>query len=93
MARKTLTGHWIGPWVCNPKNPNLPRKLVLSCMHLLDGNIETRLGVPAVNSIGIQLMQELGFRLASKSIRMMWGKQNCLGEVNGVYGIRGPEKG
>ena len=93
MARKTSKGYWLGPWICNPKSPNVAKKLALSCMHLFDRDAELRLGMPAVNSIGMQLMQELGFRLTSKSIRMFRGKHNYSGDVKGVYGIGGPEKG
>ncbi len=93
MSRKTSKGYWLGPWICNPKSPNIAKKLALSCMCLFDGDSELRLGMLAANSIGTQLIRKLGFRLTSKSIRMFWGKYRYPGDFTGVYGIGGPEKG
>jgi len=93
VGRKTLKGHWLGPWVCNPTRPDMAKRLFLSCVEALDRKGELRVGVTAVNSSGIRLLADLGFRQISKSVRMIWGKHKYSGKPEGVFGIGGPEKG
>ena len=93
IGRKTLKGYWLGPWVCDPTRLDIARRLFLSCVGALDVKGELRLGMPAVNSSGIRLMMDLGFRQVSKSVRMVWGKHEYSGKPEGVFGIGGPEKG
>lgn len=93
MARKTTRGYWLGPWVCNPKRPDVAEKLLLSCAQTFDHRGELRVGMPAVNLAGVHLMENFGFKLTSKSIRMRRGGRKHLGNVEGIYGIGGPEKG
>jgi len=93
VGRKTLKGYWVGPWVCNPTRLDVAKRLFLSCVEALDRKGELRLGMPAVNTSGIRLMRDLGFRQVSKSVRMVWGKHEYSGKPEGVFGIGGPEKG
>jgi len=94
MARKTESGFWIGPWVCNPQNYATAKKLITSCINSFDENgLELRVGIPSVNSNATRLLQSLEFKEVSKSIRMVLGKRDLTGNFLGVYGIAAPEKG
>ena len=92
MSRKISNGHWIGPLVC--ENPKAAEKLLHTCMEAIPKRkTELRLGMPILNKNGIKLMKKVGFQQKSKSIRMVWGKHIHEGNVAGIYGIAGPEKG
>jgi len=93
MSRKTERGYWLGPWVCDEKHLEVARELIVYLLTMVKGNFELRVGTPAPNTSGIQLLEELGFSLTSKSIRMFWGKRGHLGNVKENFGIGGPEKG
>jgi GNAT superfamily N-acetyltransferase len=93
MARETSRGYWVGPWVCDPESPNVAKKLILSFLDILDKKAELKVGMPALNVVGMRLMKSLGFKLTSRSIRMLRGAHKYSGNAEGVYGIAGPEKG
>jgi len=93
IDRKILNAHWIGPWVSD--NSETAEKLLCACIEAIRAKEETEihLGMPILNKNGIKLMKKLGFKLTSKSIRMVWGKRKHKGDAIGLYGIAGPEKG
>jgi len=92
MSRKIQDAHWIGPWVS--KNPKTAEKLLSACLDAIRGEeTELRLGMPVLNKEGTRLMEKFEFQLVGKSIRMVWGKHKHKGDIHGVYGIAGPEKG
>jgi len=92
MSRKIQNANWIGPWVS--KNSETAEKLLFACIEAIGGEeIELRLGMPILNTNGIKLMKKLDFQQTSKSIRMVWGKRRHKGNIKGIYGIAGPEKG
>lgn len=93
MCRKTETGYKIGPWVCNPKNPQVARKLLIECMETITHNAKLYVGVPAVNEAAVEILQDFDFEQYSKSVRMFFGKKLETESVNGVFAIGGPEKG
>jgi len=91
MCRKTSSAYWIGPWVC--ENSEVAWNLLQTCIDAITEDTELRLGMSVLNTDGIRAMQKLDFQQRSKSIRMLWGKRERLGEISGIYGIGGPEKG
>ncbi len=93
MCRKTETGYKIGPWVCNPENPQVARKLLIECMETITHNAKLYVGVPAVNKAAVEILQDFDFEQYSKSVRMFFGKKLETESVNGVFAIGGPEKG
>jgi len=94
MGRKIQNAYQIGPWVCARENPQVAKDLLFTILSAIESKeTEVRIGVPAPNKTGAKLMEKLGFKLVSKSIRMVWGKRKHEGDVTGVYGIGGPEKG
>jgi GNAT superfamily N-acetyltransferase len=92
MCRETLKGHWIGPFVC--RNHSIAKSLLRVCMDTFEGReTELRLGMPAANKDGVALMERLSFHLTSKSVHMVLGKRTREGDISGVFGIGGAEKG
>jgi len=93
MFRKTKSGYKIGPWMCNPENPQVARELLMECMETIGHNVKLYVGVPAVNEVAVEILQDFGFRQYSKSIRMYLGEKLETEHVDGVFAIGGPEKG
>jgi hypothetical protein len=93
MCRNAENGYRAGPWVCTPKNPQVPRELLAKCMEILGQNAELYIGVPAANKTAVEIMREFSFEQYSKSIRMRFGKKLETDGINGVFAIGGPEKG
>jgi ribosomal protein S18 acetylase RimI-like enzyme len=92
MSRKIVDADWIGPWVC--EDPETAQELLQACTEAIrEGKTELRLGMPILNTDGIRLMEKLGFQPTSESMRMVFGKRMREGDVFGIYGIGGPEKG
>jgi ribosomal protein S18 acetylase RimI-like enzyme len=92
MARQTQNGFWIGPWVC--LNSATARHLFNALVKTVgDGTSELRVGLPALNTRGQRLMENLGFESAGKSVHMVFGNRKNQSIARYVYGIGGPEKG
>jgi ribosomal protein S18 acetylase RimI-like enzyme len=93
MFRKTKSGYIIGPWVCNPENPQIARELLMECMETIGHNAKLYVGVPAMNEVAVEILQDFDFRQYSKSIHMHFGEKLETERVDGVFAIGGPEKG
>jgi len=93
MFRKTKSGYRIGPWVCNPENPQVARELLMECMETIGHNAKLYVGVPAMNEVAVEILQDFDFRQYSKSIHMHFGEKLETERVDGVFAIGGPEKG
>lgn len=94
MSRPLPNAYQIGPWVCAREKPKTASYMLLECINaLVEKETELRIGMPAPNTNGMELMKELGFQLFGKSVRMVWGKRKHKGDILGIYGIAGPEKG
>lgn len=93
ICRETQTGYRIGPWVCNPKNPQTAQELLTKCMTTMRRDEKLFVGVPAVNMAAVEILQDFDFKQYSKSIRMYFGEKLETERVDGVFAIGGPEKG
>jgi len=93
MCRKAEEGYRVGPWICNPENPQVARELLAKCMETTEGNAKLYVGVPAVNKKAVEILQSFGFEQYSKSIRMRFGKKFENECATGIFAIGGPEKG
>jgi predicted N-acetyltransferase YhbS len=92
FGRGALSGFWLGPWVCH--NARVAEGLFRVCIGAVEkDDIQVRLGMPVLNADGVGLMKKLGFQLVGRSVRMVRGKPDYRGNIAGVYGIGGPEKG
>ena len=96
MAREIGDKVTIGPWTCNPKRADVAEQLFRSCLREIKKKfscVKLAVGVPSVNFAAVKFMKQLGFQLIAKSIRMVYGEEGGSGNIKGVYGIGGPEKG
>lgn len=93
MCRKTEKGYRVGPWLCDPDNPEVAEDLLTKCMETIRRNVEYQVGVPGVNNIAVKILREFGFKQYAKSIRMRFGKELETERVYGIFAIGGPEKG
>jgi len=94
MSRQIPNAYRIGPWVCTKHYSKVAGDLLLTCIDsIVEKETELRIGMPTPNTNGIELMENLGFQLVGKSMRMVWGKHKHKGDIKGIYGIAGPEKG
>jgi len=92
MSRRVSGVNRVGPWVS--ADPDVAGRLLNACVEAVGGEgTELRLGMPVLNRDGVVLMEKMGFQLRSKSVRMVWGKPGHRGDVAGIFGIGGPEKG
>ena len=93
MCYEAESGHRIGPWVCNPENPQVARELLMKCIQTIRGNEKLYVSVPAVNKAAVKILMNFDFEQYSKSIRMYHGEKLETERVNGIFAIGGPEKG
>lgn len=93
MCRKAKSGYRIGPWVCNPESPETAKELLIKCMETIRQKEKIYIGLPAVNKVAIEILQDFGFKQYSRSIRMRLGKKLENECVDGIFAIGSPEKG
>jgi predicted N-acetyltransferase YhbS len=93
MCRKAEKGYRVGPWVCNPENPQAAKELLMKCTEAMEENAKLYVGVPVVNKKVAEILHDFGFEQYSKSIRMYVGKKLETERISGVFAIGGPEKG
>ena len=93
MCYEAESGYRIGPLVCDPENPQVACELLVECMKAIRGNEKLYVGVPAVNGIAVEILQDFDFVQYSKSIRMCFGEKLETECVDGVFAIGGAEKG
>ncbi len=94
FARKTINGFWIGPLTCHPDKPWIAKSLMETMIYSFNKeNIGIKMGVPSVNTAAVSLISSMSFSEIGRSIRMLRGGKPRAGNLNGIFGIGGPEKG
>jgi ribosomal protein S18 acetylase RimI-like enzyme len=93
LCRKAMSGHKLGPFVCNPQTPQVARELLTTLVRELGQDTTIYAGVPVVNEEATRVFREFGFEQYSKSIRMYFGRKLETEKVGGVFAIGGPMKG
>jgi len=93
MCRKTENGYKVGPWVCNPENFQVAREFLTKCREAIGKNAKLYVGAPAVNKKAVKILQDLGFKQYSRSLRIRFGEKLQTERVDGILAIGGPEKG
>lgn len=93
MCRRAESGYRIGPWICNPENPQTAKELLAACMETIRQKEKIYVGLPALNNVAVEILQNFGFEQYSRSIRMRLGKRVENERVDGVFAIGSPEKG
>lgn len=88
MARPGPQGWTIGPWVCVRA-----AELLLARAMAEAGGAVLRLGVPALNEPALRLLQEQGFGVCGRQVRMYHGDQEGIGQLRHIWAIASPDKG
>jgi len=92
MAKKGFDIIKIGPWICDPKHPEVAEELLKAVLNEARG-MSIWVGVPDGNKRSVNILEKHGFVDQPKSVRMYYGKHDYVGLINGVFGIGSPEKG
>lgn len=82
----------VGPWICNPRRPDLAGSLWNSLMQSFEGN-EMWIGIPEDNMAAIHFVKGSGFIEQPSSFRMCLGECTPMGKVTGRFSIGAPDKG
>jgi len=92
MAKKGDGIHRIGPWICEPRRPELARALLL---RLMDGLTGRRLwvGVLEGNPVSVEILRRSGFGSLPSSLRMCRGECTDSGIAESMFSVGGPDKG
>jgi ribosomal protein S18 acetylase RimI-like enzyme len=93
LCQSRSDGYRVGPWVCDPKDPQVARALLSTIINSVNSNKKLCVSVLDTNIQAIQLLETYGFKKRSKSYRMYLGKKVYNDMANGIFGIGGPEKG
>ncbi len=82
----------VSPWVCDPTRSEVAEQLLL---HLLAHYPETSvsLNMPEENSVGVEMMESLGFSQGFKTVRMYRGAGGHSIDPAGIFSLGGLEKG
>ena len=82
----------VGPWICEPDEPEIAEKL----LHRLIDEVAGRrlwVGVPGGNRGSVEILERNGFRSGPPSHRMCNGGCGETGIVKGIFSVGGPDKG
>jgi GNAT superfamily N-acetyltransferase len=91
MAKEGEGRTRIGPWICEPSEPEFAERLLHSLMHEVGGTLWA--GVPEGNRASVEILERNGFSSSPSSHRMCYGKCGEKGLVDGMFGVGGPDKG
>jgi len=92
MAKAGEGVHRIGPWICEPRRPEVAESLLYRLMGEVDGQ-RLWAGVPGVNKASAEILKRNGFESLPSSLRMCYGECGPMGDPRGVFGVGAPDKG
>lgn len=92
MGKEGKNNIRIGPWICTPGYRDHAERLLESIMKT-EAEESLWAGLPEPNQTARKILENHGFRRKRSSIRMCHGICEKKGDVMGVYGVGGPEKG
>lgn len=93
MCRASDARYNVGPWVCSPENAQGATDLLIACLQRISPEAPVHVRVPAPNEDAIRILNELGFRQYSKTIRMRFGEKLKNERIKGIFAIGGAMKG
>ncbi len=91
-ARPATRGYRLGPWMCTPDGEEVPLALLYLASSTFEGE-KLFVGLPAVNTIGVNILKRHGFRDGLTCSRMRWGIGGSDGDPRALFGITSAEKG
>jgi len=92
MAKDGSDSVKVGPWVCRPGHMEAAEALLRSVMNARVGEA-VWVGCPEGNGSSVAVLERNGFTALPSSLRMCFGGCGATEEVEGVYGLGGPDKG
>lgn len=92
MGKEGKNNIRIGPWICTPGYREHAERLLESIMKT-EAEESLWAGLPEPNQTARKILENHGFRRKRSSIRICHGICEKKGDVMGVYGVGGPEKG
>ncbi len=92
MAKDGSDSVRVGPWICRPGYEAAAEALLRSVMNMRVGET-VWVGCPEGNGSSVAVLERNGFTPLPSSLRMCYGDCGVREEVNGVYGLGGPDKG
>jgi len=94
MGRKSVSNTYkIGPWICDPEQPRIAEKLLITCLRNFGEKSILTLGTPVINEQAISILKKFGFQHASTCKRMYLGQIPVKDNPKGIFAIGGSEKG
>ena len=82
----------VGPWICRPGHEEAAEALLRSVINMRVGET-IWVGCPEGNSSSVAVLERNGFTPLPSSLRMCYGDCGVREDVDGVYGLGGPDKG
>jgi GNAT superfamily N-acetyltransferase len=92
MAKAGEGVYRIGPWICEPRRPEVAESLLHRLMSEVDGQ-RLWAGVPGVNEASAEMLKGNGFDGLPSSLRMCYGECVPMGDPRGIFGVGAPDKG
>jgi len=92
MAKDGSDSVRVGPWICRPGHVEAAEALLRSVMNMRVGEA-VWVGCPEGNGSSVAVLERNGFMALPSSLRMCYGGCFVREEVEGVYGLGGPDKG
>ncbi len=92
MAKVGEGVYRIGPWICEPDEPEIAQGLLRRLMSEAAGQ-SLWAGVPGINGASVKILRESGFEGMPSSLRMCYGECKQMGDPIGIFGIGAPDKG
>ncbi len=92
MAKDGSDSVKVGPWICRPGREVAAEALLRSVMNMRVGEA-VWVGCPEGNGSSVRVLERNGFTPLPSSLRMCYGDCGVREDVNGVFGLGGPDKG
>ena len=92
MARPSVRGYRMGPWVSAPGDEECPRTLLQMVRDRLLGR-KLFVGIPVTNLVGVNLLKRHGFLDGITCQRMVSANSDDHGNPEAIFGITSPAKG
>lgn len=92
MAKDGSDSVRVGPWICRPGHVEAAEALLRSVMNMRVGEA-VWVGCPEGNPSSVAVLTRNGFTALPSSLRMCYGGCGVHEDVEGVYGLGGPDKG
>ena len=92
MAKDGSDSLKVGPWICRPGYEAVAETLLRSLMNMRVGE-DVWVGCPEGNRSGVAVLERNGFMSLPCSLRMCYGDCGVREDVEGIYGLGGPDKG